>query len=290
MISERFLVLSVLLFLVPNGASAKKIDGDRLFAPGHLIDVQIRLRDSDWETLRFQARDIGTMFGGETVDDTFTYFKADLTIEGIEIKSVGVRKKGLFGSADSERPSLKVKFDEFENQDPFKGLSRLTLNNNLQDTSQLSQYLSYRLFRKAGIHAPRSNFARVTVNGQYLGVYSNVESMKKPFLKKSFGDKTGNLYEGTLTDFHPKTIDKIEVKTNEAENDRAELMRLAEILAADGPLDVSELEQVIDLDNFIRFWVMEGILRCWDGYASNQNNYYVYFSPENHLGYFIPWR
>ena len=36
-------------------------------------------------------------------------------------------------------------------------------NNNKQDTSQLSQYLAYRLFRKAGIHAPRSNFARVTV-------------------------------------------------------------------------------------------------------------------------------
>lgn len=107
MTSRRFLVLCAFLFLVPNVAAAKKIDGDRLFVPSHLIDVQIRLGDSDWDTLRFQARDMSTMFGGGMVDDTFTYFRADLAIDGIKIKSVGVRKKGLFGSADSERPSLK---------------------------------------------------------------------------------------------------------------------------------------------------------------------------------------
>ncbi len=289
LMARQFRLLLVFICLLPTVAIAQKIDSDGIFAPDKLIEVEIRMKEADWDSLRFQSRNIGTMMSGGMVDDPFTYFQTDLAIDGIEIESVGVRKKGLFGSADSERPSLKISFDEFKKQDPVDGLNRLTLNNNKQDSSQLSQFLSYQLFRKAGIHAPRSNFARVTVNGQDLGIYSHVESIDKPFLKKSFGDNSGNLYEGTLTDFHPKTIDKIEIKTNNKENDRSELKRLTEILAADGTLDVSTLKEVIDLDYFLRYWAMEGILRFWDGYASNQNNFFLYAHPENQRGYFIPW-
>jgi hypothetical protein len=129
----------------------------------------------------------------------------------------------------------------------------------------------------------------VTVNGTYLGIYSNVESIKKPFLARRFGDRTGNLYEGTLTDFHPKTIDKLEVKTNEGTNDGSDVKRLVDLLAAEGDLNVAELERVIDVDYFIRYWAIEGMTRFWDGYASNQNNFYLYMNPKNGLGYFIPW-
>src|SRR5690606_32903219 len=104
-------------------------------------------------------------------------------IDGVTIDSVAIRKKGFIGSLDEQRPSLKVKFDEYIEQDPIAGLDRLTLNNNKQDESQVSQYLTYRLFNAAGVPAPRCNFARVTVNGEYLGIYSNVESIRRPFLE-----------------------------------------------------------------------------------------------------------
>ena len=282
----RVVVLGVLAFLAaaqPRLASAQKIDAKRMLDPNRLLDVRITIAKADWDQLRRQARNAGAFFSGGTIEDPYTYFKADLQIDDVTIPSVGVRKKGLFGSADTTRPSLKIKFDEFVKQDPFKGLSRLTLNNNKQDTSQVSQFLTYRLFRKAGIHAPRSNFARVTVNGEFLGIYSHVESIKKPFLKHSFGDKSGNLYEGTLTDFHPKTLEKIEVKTNEKDNDLADIQRLAKLLSQE-QLSVEELDKVIDVDNFIRYWALEGALRFWDGYASNQNNFYFYMNPENGRG------
>lgn len=287
----RVLVLFLLAFFATTQsrlASAQKIDAKRMLDPNRLLDIRITIAKSDWDQLRRQARNAGAFFGGGTIEDPYTYFKADLQIEDVTIPSVGVRKKGLFGSADTTRPSLKIKFDEFVKQDPFKGLSRLTLNNNKQDTSQVSQFLTYRLFRAAGVHAPRSNFARVTVNGEFLGIYSHVESIKKPFLKDSFGDKGGNLYEGTLTDFHPKTIEKIEVKTNEKKNDLADIKRLAALLSQE-KLSIEDLDQVIDVENFMRYWVLEGILRFWDGYASNQNNFYFYMNPGNGRGYFIPW-
>ena len=106
-----------------------------------------------------------------------------------------MRKKGFFGSGISTRPSLKVRFDKFVKKRRFHGLDQLTLNNNVQDPSQIHQYMTYWFFAKAGVVAPRCNFARVSVNGEDLGIYSNVESIRKPFLKRVFASK-GDLYEG----------------------------------------------------------------------------------------------
>lgn len=280
----------VILALSTGIANAKKIDGDKLLSPEHLPLIRIEIANDDWDKLRVQAPDPSVIFGGrDTNESPYSYFKADIWIDDVKVESVGIRKKGFFGSADSDRPSLKIKFDEFVEQDPVKGLSRLTLNNNKQDRSQLNQFVSYKLFRDAGVHAPRSNLARVSVNGTDLGIYTNVESIKKPFLQNSFGEKTGNLYEGTLTDFHPKTIAKIEVKNNQETNDLNDVARLIDSLSAEGELDVDQLGQIVNLDHFMRYWAIEGMIRFWDGYSANQNNFYVYVNPVDGLGYFIPW-
>ncbi len=269
---------------------AEELDGDRLLDPNRMIEIKIEVAPDDWEQLRRQAHDPATAFSGLPGERPYTYFRADLWIDGEKLESVGIRKKGFFGSADIQRPSLKVKFDAYKDQDPIKGLSRLTLNNNKQDRSQASQFLTYRLFRRAGNPAPRSNWAHVVVNGENLGIYSHVESIKKPFLKRAFADKSGNLYEGSLTDFRPKSLDNVEAKTNEGVDDRSDVERLAAVLAKEGELDLNELSQIINIDAFFRHWALEGLTGFWDGYSSNQNNFYLYFNPQdNGRGHFIPW-
>jgi hypothetical protein len=279
----------VLASLPASGAQDNRIDAKQLLAPNQVTEIAIRVADADWQRLCNQARDMSAMFSGVDTASPYSYVKADIVIDGVEIKSVGIRKKGLIGSNDNQRPSLKIKFDEYEKQDPIKGLGRLTLNNNKQDASLISQFLTYKLFRDAGLHAPRTGFAKVTVNGSYLGVYTHVESVRKAFLRDSFGDDSGNLYEGTLTDFYPRTIDKLEAKSKAADKDRSQISRLTTLLARKGELPLDELGKLIDVDDFFRFWAMEGLLRMWDGYASNQNNFFIYMNPKTGLGYFIPW-
>jgi hypothetical protein len=46
---------------------------------------------------------------------------------------------------------------------------------------------------------------------------------------------------------------------------------------------------VLDLDQFIDFWAMETLLRHWDGYAGNTNNYFVYDDPSTQRLTFVPW-
>ena len=228
--------------------------------------------------------------GGGSIGKRFNLYKADISVDGNKIKSVGIRTKGFIGSLNPERPSLKIKFNEYVDQSPVQGLDRLTLNNNVQDVSLASQFLTYKLFNKAGIPAPRVSHCKVTVNGEYLGVYSHVESVRSPFIKKHFQRNSGELYEGTISDFYPIAVQNIEAKNSYTEKNRTQALKLAEILETKEGFDLNEAKKYINLKQFVRFWAMESLLGFWDGYTNNQNNYYAYSNPNDQKRFhFIPW-
>ncbi len=283
-----FRQLIVLLALTQGTALAQKpqLDPDQLFDPTHLVTIQIELPKADWDELRSQTRLLAESLRKKPSANPYRYFKGTVTVDGVHIEGVGIRKKGFIGSQDSDRPSLKVKFHKFKDQSLVKGLDSLTLNNNKQDRSLLSQFLSYKLFREAGVPASRCNHAKVTVNGTLLGIYSNVESIKAPFLQRRFGDSSGYLYEGTVADLFPDTLVKFELKTEQTT--LQPLTRLAAAMARD-ELDLEELGKLLDIDAFLKFWATESLISFWDGYTNNQNNYFIYRNPSSSKLYFIPW-
>ena len=202
---------------------------------------------------------------------------------------MGLRKKGFLGSVNAQRPSIKINFDRFGTEQEFEGVSLMTLNNNDSDASLVKQHMAYELFRKAGIPAPRCNFARVTVNGEYLGVYSHVESVRKDFLKRHFTKASGNLYEGQISDFTEKASGTFEGKTNENKNDRSDLLKAIKALAVPDDQLLDAVGKVLDLDGFYRYWAMECLIGFNDGYTGNQNNFFIYNDPGSGRFKFIPW-
>lgn len=290
-----FLQLCLAAALLPiffTSVSAAELDAGALFDATRLHEIVITLPADDWQQLCKQTRwlgGFGAMFSADPAEKTFTYFKGEITVDGVKISSVGIRKKGFFGSLDEVRPSLKIKFDEYVDQQPIDGLDRLTLNNNKQDASQMSQLLAYQVFNDAGVPAPRCSLTRVTVNGDYLGIYSNVESPKESFLQNHFGTSEGKLYEGSVVDFHPKSIGRLEAKNEPAEKDLLKANRLAELLATEGDLPLAELDAIVDVDRFLKFWAVESLIGFWDGYTQDQNNYFVYDDPTTDKFCFIPW-
>lgn len=276
------------LMLGVTTLSAADLSSESIYDKAKILDVSIEIPEADWKQLCQQSRNPRGVFSGK-IEDPFTYFRGDITIDGVLIKSVGIRKKGFIGSLDDRFPSLKIKFDEFVDQKPITDLEGLTLNNNKQDTGLVSQTLAYELFNAAGVKAPRCTFAKVVVNGQALGIYSNVESIGKPFLQRNFKNDNGNLYEGTLADLYPHALDRIEVKTNKKKHDRSQLDRLAKMLAEDDKLNIDQLEKIVDLDNFLRYWAVESLIGFWDSYSNNQNNYWIYENKSNGRFYFMPW-
>jgi hypothetical protein len=170
----------------------------------------------------------------------------------------------------------------------FRGVKGLTLNNNHQNGATLHQYLAYYLFRKAGVPAPQCGLAHVVVNGEDLGIYSNVEPIKKAFLKRSFGSSGGNLYESG-GGFSGKAYRYFPKKNNKKNDERQTLKGVTEALSRPESEILDNLDPFLDIEAFYRYWAMDVLIGDWDGFICNRNNAYLYSNPKNGKLYLIPW-
>jgi len=283
------------IWMIGVGLLAKEFapyDADRFFDTARLVRVDLKMATEGWNKMRVQERSLiktlRTDLPAKERDLFFEDFPAELVVNGVSLGSVSVRKKGFVGSLSPDRPSLKIKLDKYDKEKRFAGLQTLTLNNNRQDPSRLNQVIGYALFRKAGLLASRCNLAFVTLNGQPLGIYSNVESVDALFFKHRYPQDEGSLWEGTVADFSRDGIPRFEWKFGP----QGAAEPLSEVLAALERPDeevLSALEKILDVDAFMRFWAMEVLVGHWDGYASNRNNYFIYYHAAARRLKFIPW-
>ena len=267
-----------------------------LYDPDHVVEIEIWMDPDDASALASETNDIFTLLeGADCMDEPwsgpFNWYPGDISVDGVLVEQVGLRKKGLIGSLSSTRPSVKVKFDKFVPEQTLGGLERLTLNNSISDPSLVKQCLGYRLFEAAGVPAPRCNFAHVLAMGEDLGVYVNVEPMKKRFLRRVFdGHDEGDLYEGTLSDFRPGWTSTFEPDTGSTDATRGPVVAVSDALELqDDDAMLAALDQALDLDAFHRFWAMEVLIAHWDGYTGNRNNFFVYRPDGSDRLVFLPW-
>jgi ankyrin repeat protein len=278
-----------------SAATSKLLTLDDLFPTDRVLDVQISLAEADWDKIRQQSRNLFDALQEERkyapIKGPYTYVDASVTIDGVEFPQVGIRKKGFIGSQSSSRPSLKIKINHVDKQGGIEGLTNLTLNNNKQDPTLVSQFMGYALFNAAGSPAPRCAFASVTVNGKHLGVYTHVESMRKPLIQRAFGNVNGTLYEGTVVDFVDGWEGSFERKFGNDATGRKKIAKLIDFMLQHDQLkdDQQGIGELVDLDSFYTFWAVEGLLGAWDGYSGNGNNYFVYVSPKTAKFHFLPW-
>jgi spore coat protein H len=263
-----------------------------VFGQDHVLEVAITMAPADWDALRAQTRTEQDLLGrpdclGSPFPSPFTWFPASVTIEGEVLETVAVRKKGFIGSLSSDKPSLKISIEEYQAGRTWRGLERITLNNSIQDQAYVSQCIAYALFERAGLPAPRCSFAHVAVNEQPLGTYVHVESIEDELLDHHYQSSDGNLYEGTLSDFLDPWYGTFDKKSNELEDDWSDIDAVIAAAAAPEEELLASLDAVIDLDEYVRFWALESLIRHWDGYAGNINNFWLYQS-DGRL-HFLPW-
>ena len=271
---------------------AKELTMDDIFPTDRVLDIQITVSEQDWNKIRFQTRHFHEVLNAsrqfKPPDHPYTYVDASVTIDGVEFPKVGIRKKGFIGSQSHSRPSLKIKLNHIDQNGGIEGLRNLTLNNNQQDAGQVSQFMGYALFNASGSPAPRCAYAQVTVNGENLGIYSHVESMRNPLLKRAFGNDTGTVYEGTVVDFYKEWENSFEHKRGDDKSGREKINALIDVLAKD-KITEAAIGEHVDLDSFYRFWATEGLLGFWDGYSGNNNNFFIYLNPDTNKFHFLPW-
>jgi len=263
---------------------------DVLFEPDRLLQVDIEMDPAEYELLRQEGRNFPLVLSGCAANFEYNNYRAQVSVDGQVLDDVDIRKKGFLGSLSASRPSFKLNFDTHQPGRRLESLERMTLNNNRQDPGNTHQCITYKMFRDAGLPAPRCNFARVTMNGSDLGIYSHVESIRKHFLRRNFDSDEGNLYEGQVqADFGEYNKDLFQLKTNRELNDRTDLDAVVNALSATDENLPGTLAQVIDLDQYLTYWAMEGITGHWDSATGNANNYFIYKNPSTDLFQYIPW-
>ena len=277
----------ILQFLSLQAMAASGDEIDSMFEQDHMIQIRVSMDPDDWQALRISHRVTGEDFS-KIVENPYEYYPADITIDGHPVKNVGIRKKGFFGSAISTRPSLKFKLDKFVDDQEYRGMEMLTFNNNNQDSTRAQSFLVYKFMNKAGAKSPRSNLGRIIVNGEDLGIYTHVESVRKPLIRRLFSKAKGDLYEGYAGDFTKTEINRIVHKWGKDKDDER-LQQLYDLLQSDQEIKLDEVDTLLDVDAFLTFWAAEVLIGHWDGYATNRNNYYLYREHKSDRFYFIPW-
>ncbi|MBK7223853.1 MAG: CotH kinase family protein [Saprospiraceae bacterium] len=199
------------------------------------------------------------------------------------LKNVGFRLRGNT-SRQSAKKSFKVKFNHFGGK-KYQGLSDLNLNGEHNDPSLSRAKIVWDLMRKAGIDAPRANHVLLFVNHEYKGIYLNVEHIDNDYFQARDKDEEGQIfkcfygcdfkYRGSNPSQYPSTV--YEPQNHEDEPNTYDLIEFIRRLnAKDDPNFRCKLEEVFDVDAYLKTMAMEVLAGHWDNPLFNKNNAYVY--------------
>jgi spore coat protein CotH len=160
----------------------------KLFDTDEVISINIIMDEEDWETMLNNAM-------------SEEYYVCDVVINGEKIKNVAIRPKGntslssIAMDPDTDRYSLKLEFDHYVEGQTCFGLDKLILNNNYADATNMKEAIIYDMFQYIGAEASLYNYASVSVNGEYRGVYLALEGVEQSFQLRNFGTRDGELYK-----------------------------------------------------------------------------------------------
>lgn len=291
------LFAAALLGLALPAAPAAADEAAAMYQPETVVLVHLTLPQASIEALEADPE-------GEYQEGFFSMAYSDGTPEGAGPFStpikVGIRLKGGLGSflPLGQKSAFKVKFSYVKKQ-KFLGLKKMTLNNMVQDPSMLHERLSYEAFRALGVQGPRTGYAYVTLNGEPLGLYLNIEDLDDVALEHRFGtfeEPPQHLYEGEYAaDVTPGGAVDFEVDEGE-EDDRSDLEALIAAVNGGAPDWWAAVDPYADLEEMTRMWAVEKYIGHWDGYAGHvkeggtfvPNNYYL-FSDAAGRFQMLPW-
>lgn len=256
----------------------------QVFNHNKVTTVDIELSDDDWKDM------LNNPLKEEVKEAT-------VTVNGKKLEHVGVRTKGnlslreVANDDDSDRYSLKLDFDYYNDEQSLYGLKKLNLNNNYSDATQMREYLSYQLMEKMGLPTPSYAYMYVTVNGKDRGLFLGVEQVDETFLAKNFETNTGALYkpDGTGSDLKWISDDLddytgLNVKTKIDEDSENATVDFLKAINNKG----KSLEDTANVDNLLRYFAVNTALVNLDSYQGNlKHNYYLY--EENGKFNIIPW-
>lgn len=159
-----------------------------LFDTSSILTVNILMDEADWNDMLENA----------TAEE---YYQCDVEVNGTTFYRVAIRPKGntsltsIASDPTTDRYSFKLEFDHYVDGQSCFGLDKLILNNNYADATNMKEALIYDMYQYLGADASLYNYAKITVNGEYWGVYLALEAVEDSFMLRNYGAQSGKLYK-----------------------------------------------------------------------------------------------
>jgi hypothetical protein len=256
--------------MAPGGAGGGTMPSSHgcsdLFDPAVLVDYAFDISADEWAKIDYEFRNRDALaaagldyktfhpivfhYGGETVPDAM-----------VRLKGQSSWRQTVRDDGDKARMQFVVSFEEVNPAAKFHGLSKIVLDMPDNDQTFMQERLGFATMAEIfDMAAPCANSARLTINGQYYGVYVNEEHIGGGYIKRVFPDAPdGDLFSAGRTP-----------KTNELMPDKA---KLAAFWAA---RDIGSMAAVVDMEASIAEWAAEALLNDGDGYWGGGHNFYIY--------------
>lgn len=242
---------------------------------------------------------------------------ATMRFDGRDYGAIGIRYKGSAGAflqpcTDATQPgrgrgvktgkcSIKLDFGFQDDKARFFGLKKLNLHSMGRDPSLMREQLGYGLFREEGIASPRTNYARLMINGKLEGLFLMVEQIDARFTRSRFSEGgDGNLYKEIWPLYPTRGPYRKALETNEGDDTNVDKM-----LSLAWTLQLSPQSALdwVDTQYSLRYLAVDRLTVNDDGALHwycfvpegnnvgpfNNHNYYWYEAAEAGRLWLIPW-
>ena len=232
---------------------------------------------------------------------------ATVTCNGIVYDSVGVRYKGnstfcLPNDVGNPKVPYNLDFNYFVSGQKFMGKKKLKLANAWTDPTFVKEFSSSQIYKNY-LPSPEVNLVKLYVQGNYLGLYVNTESINKQFTEKHFDEKNGSMFKcdgsgmfcdttGTPTGGIPD-LNWLGEDTSlyynsydmKSEYGWGNLLNLIEIIN----FNPQFIDSILDVDRTLWAFAVNQVISNLDTYNGYYvHNYYLY-QREDGLFNMIPW-
>lgn len=214
---------------------------------------------------------------------------ASLVVEGEDYGYVRVRFRGEWARSWPKKP-LKIFFSRDK---AFQGHRSVNLNSAWRDPAFIRETLAYHVYAACGVPASRSRVVRLNVNGQFRGLYVEVEQVDEALLRR-FNLNGATLFKATSDNNQADERDLGSEASfaahygNETDKDEGvgELRQFChELSRATNTLDF--FTQRVDLEKYINYLAATVLVQHWDGF--NKNHYLVYERRGSGKWSVLPW-
>ena len=284
--------LLLLLFLtasVQNLISQVKSSTSDFYETDKIQDIKITFEEENWRYLLDSLR-----FNGDG------HLEGTVMINGQEFEGAGIQYRGTksFATGAARNP-FNIILNYTNKDQNLQGYTSLKLSNSLRDPSLVREVLGYEIARTY-MPAPKANYTKLSVNGEYYGLMINIESVQDAkFRERFFGESENSFFKanevhkngeidgcknGIYGSLQFEELPKCYLNnfTKLSTHGTKQMIRLAKTLDN----DIKNIESILNVDETLWMLAFNNVIVNLSSYSGNKSvNYFLY---QDKYGRFTP--